>query len=371
MKITTIALIPGMLACGIASAQSSVTLYGAIDTGLRYTTNAATAKSATSWALGSGALMGSRFGLKGSEDIGGGTAVKFVLENGFLPTTGTFDQQGQLFGRQAWVGIDNPTYGALQMGRMYSLPFWQLSNYDTFNFPNYLQEAWQTRFFGVRLDNSMKYSISRDGFSLQLQHSFGGQAGDFQAGSTDAVALSYTGNGFAAGAVAQRSSDAADRHANVFGGGANYTLGPVALYGLYIYSRRDAGFTVGSATGSPLANTSMLSNVNTAAGANTQTASRRDSYVDVGVNYRVTPALSAGVSLMFDNVAGVAGNEGGKIKTLVALVDYRLSKRTDVYAELDRNILNGASVTDPNNPVGSFGGRASQTGATLGLRTLF
>ena len=52
MKITTVALIPGMLACGIASAQSSVTLYSAIDTGLRYTTNAATTKSATTWEIG-------------------------------------------------------------------------------------------------------------------------------------------------------------------------------------------------------------------------------------------------------------------------------------------------------------------------------
>ncbi|MFM0223103.1 porin [Paraburkholderia dipogonis] len=371
MKIKTITLATGMLVCGAASAQSSVTLYGAIDTGLRYTTNAATSKNATTWGLGSGALMGSRFGLKGSEDIGNGTAVRFVLEDGFIPTTGAFDQQGQLFGRQAWVGIDNPTYGMLQAGRIYSIPFWQLSNYDAFNFPNYLQEAWETRFFGVRLDNSAKYSFSRAGFGLQLQHSFGGQAGDFQAGSTDAIALTYNGSGLAVGAVAQRSSDAADRHANVFGGGANYSLGPVTLYGLYIYSKRDAGFTVGTASGSALANTSILSNANTAAGVNKQTASRRDSYAEIGANYRVTPALSVGASLMLDNVAGVAGDAGGKIKTLVALIDYRLSKRTDIYAELDRNVLNGASVTDPNNPVGSFGGRASQTGATLGLRTLF
>ena len=108
--------------------------------------------------------------------------MKFVLEDGFIPTTGTFDWQGAaLFRPPAWVGIDNTTYGALQMGRMYSLPFWQLSNYDTFNFPNYLQEAWETRFFGVRLDNSMRYSIARDGFSLQLPRRFVpcGQSGRF------------------------------------------------------------------------------------------------------------------------------------------------------------------------------------------------
>ena len=108
----------------------------------------------------------------------------------------------------------------------------------------------------------------------------------------------------------------------------------------------------------------MLSNVNTATGANTQTASRRDSYMDIGINYFITPALSARRKRDVPTTWPGSGSEGGKIKTLVALIDYHLSKRTDVYAELDRNVLNGASVTDPNNPVGSFGGRANQTGAT-------
>ncbi|WP_321927723.1 porin [Paraburkholderia guartelaensis] len=246
-----------------------------------------------------------------------------------------------------------------------------MNSHDFSHFPNYLQEAWETRFFGVRLDNSARYTFGRDGFTLQLQHSFGGQPGDFKAGATDAVSVSYSGSAISAGVVAQRSNDAANRHADVLGAGAKYVIGSVSMYGLYVHSRRDAGFTVGTTAGSPLANTSMLSNSNTVAGPNTQTASRRDSFVDVGVNYYVTPALSAGVSLMFDNAAGVAGGQSGKIKTLVALVDYHLSKRTDVYAEFDRNVLNGASVTDPNNPVGGFGGRANQTGATLGLRTVF
>jgi len=362
------ALFTGAIACVNAHAQSSVTLYGAIDTGVRYINNA-TAQGGSTWSLGSGALMGSRWGIKGREDLGNGTSANFVLESGFVPTTGVFDQQGQEFGRQVWVGLDNKTYGTIQAGRMYSVGFWQLSNYDAFNLPNYLAEAWETRLYGVRMDNSAKYTFSRDDITLQLQHSFGGQAGDFQAGTTNAGALSYSAHGIGAGVVAQRSTDASDRHANVLGMGATYALAKFSFYGTYILSRRDAGFTVGSTTGSALANTSILSNATTVAGA--QTTGRRDEYFSAGVAYRVVPALRVGVSLMLDNVAGVAGDTGGRIKTLVSLVDYQLSKRTDVYAEFDRNVLNGASVTDVNSPVGTFHGHANQTGVTLGLRTLF
>lgn len=364
-----VTLAAGFFACSTVHAQSSVTLYGAIDTGVRYVSNT-TAKGGSTWALNSGALMGSRFGLKGHEELGNGTSANFVLESGFLSGTGGFDQQGQLFGRQAWVGLDNKTFGTVQAGRMYSIPFWQLSNYDAFTFPNYLAEAWQTRFFGVRLDNSLKYALSRGPVGVQVQHSFGGQAGNFQAGDTNAAALTYTTPMLGMGLVAQRSSDVADRHADVLSAGVNYTPGlGVTLYGTYIHSRRDAGFTVGSTTGSALANTSMLSNATTALG--TQTNARRDSFASVGAMYRITPAWRVGLSLMLDNVDGVARTESGKIKTLVSMVGYQLSKRTDIYAEVDRNILNGASVTDTNSPVGTFYGHSSQTGVTLGLRTLF
>jgi predicted porin len=367
MRLAT--LVTSAIACGSAHAQSSVTLYGAIDTGVRYINNA-TAQGGSTWSLGSGALMGSRWGIKGREDLGNGTSANFVLESGFLPTTGGFDQQGQQFGRQAWVGIDNKTYGTLQAGRMYSLGFWQLSNYDAFNLPNYLSEAWETRLYGVRMDNTVKYTFSRDDVTLQYQHSFGGQAGDFQAGTTNAAALSYSAHGFGAGVEAQRSTDGGDRHANVLGAGATYTFAnSLTFYGTYIYSRRDAGFTIGSTTGSALANTSILSNATTVLGA--QTTGRRDAYFSAGVAYRIVPALRIGAQLMLDNVAGVTGGTGGRIKTLVSLVDYQLSKRTDVYAEFDRSVLSGGSVTDLNSPVGTFHGHANQTGVTLGLRTLF
>lgn len=370
------------LACTIAMAtiavsttvraQSSVTLYGVIDTSLRYTTNNKGANGpADQYALTQGAIQGSRWGFKGAEDLGGGTKALFDLESGFLLNNGTFDQQGQLFGRQAWVGLSNSTYGRLLAGRIYGIPFGLLSDFDPLGIGNYLENAYLPRIVGVRYDNTIDYSISRGPFTLELQRGMGGQPGSTTVGSTNAAAFSYNRNGVEVGGVAHESRDAADHKLVILGAGGNYAIGPATLYLLYVNAKRDAGFAPASATGSPLANTSLLGNANTVAGANTQTARRTDSYVSAGFSYKVQPALNVSFGLFLDNVSHVTADKGGKIRTGFLDVDYLLSKRTDVYVEVDRNILSGASVTDPNNPVLTFAGRSTRTGVGIGMRTHF
>jgi predicted porin len=173
------------------------------------------------------------------------------------------------------------------------------------------------------------------------------------------------------GGVAHESRDAADHKLVILGAGGNYAIGPATLYLLYVNAKRDAGFAPASTTGAPLANTSLLGNANTVAGANTQTARRTDSYFSTGFSYMVQPALIVSLGLFLDNASHVTADNGGKIRTGFVIVDYLLSKRTDVYAEVDRNILSGASVTDPNNPVLTFAGRSTRTGVGIGIRTHF
>jgi predicted porin len=361
-----------VLVVGLAQAQSSVTLYGAIDVSLRYTTNNSGAHGpASELQLTQGAIQGSRWGLRGSEDLGNGTKALFDLESGFLVNNGTFDQQGQLFGRQAWMGLSNPTYGRLLAGRIYGIPFGLLSDFDPLGIGNYLENAYIPRILGTRYDNTLDYTISRGPFSLEAQRGIGGQAGSAVPGSTSAVGLSYDQNGLEIGGVAQESRDANEKKMTVLGGGSHYTIGPATLYVMYFNSRRDAGFTVSSATGEPLANTSLIGNSTTILGANTQTAQRIDSYMSFGVGYKITPALVVTGGYFQDNVGHVVNDQSGKIRTALLNVDYLLSKRTDVYAEVDRNWLSGASVTDPNNPPLTFAGRSTRTGLGLGLRTRF
>ena len=95
-----------------ASAQSSVTLYGLVDNGLQFETNL---PAGHRWAAESGNWAESRFGLKGAEDIGGGTFVNFQLESRLNTENGSF-ANGSLFEGQATVGMSNATYGAFRIG---------------------------------------------------------------------------------------------------------------------------------------------------------------------------------------------------------------------------------------------------------------
>ncbi len=102
-------------------AQSSVALYGVIDTSIEIT------NPGSSWTprMDSGAYRGSRIGFRGAEDIGSGNQILFDLESGFSSGDGTLSTAGTLFSRQAWVGL-GARWGQIRVGRQYSpiyIPF--------------------------------------------------------------------------------------------------------------------------------------------------------------------------------------------------------------------------------------------------------
>src|ERR1700744_5274568 len=82
-----------------ASAQSSVTLYGVVDDALTYVNNQ---KGHSNVYLRQGNLYSSKFGIKGSEDLGGGTSAIFDLQAGYDPNTGASSSSGLLFNRQSF-----------------------------------------------------------------------------------------------------------------------------------------------------------------------------------------------------------------------------------------------------------------------------
>lgn len=96
---------------------ADVTLYGVVDLGLNYTqTKTTNQDTKDNFSMGSGQNSGSRFGLKGTEDLGNGYKVGFVLENGVKADTGAFEKGGRLFHREALLFVQSP-YGELSMGR--------------------------------------------------------------------------------------------------------------------------------------------------------------------------------------------------------------------------------------------------------------
>lgn len=117
MKKSLIALaVLGSIA-GVAQAQSTVTLYGIADVWVGSTKSGLTGKSTT--VLNSGGFNGSRFGLKGSEDLGGGLKAVFKLEQGFNVDTGTQSIPGSAFGRQSYVGLEGG-FGSVTFGNVWS-----------------------------------------------------------------------------------------------------------------------------------------------------------------------------------------------------------------------------------------------------------
>ena len=124
MKKTLVALCVAAGMVGTASA-ADVQLYGLINTGLGYVhthSDVAGVANTDTLSMDNGQEFGSRWGLRGGENLGNGYKVSFVLESGFESDTGLSDtkQNGRLFGREAQVNVSG-AYGTLYAGRLASI----------------------------------------------------------------------------------------------------------------------------------------------------------------------------------------------------------------------------------------------------------
>ena len=199
-KVKPLVVGSAILSAVPAFAQSSVTLYGVVDTGLAYqssqTSLGSTSGGRSNIKMVQGVWAGTRFGLKGAEDLGGGTKAIFQLESGFNSATGGQQFTNAEFGRASWVGVTNPTYGTFTVGRQYT-------SYYTLVAP-YGPTTWLTGFFGAhpgdvdgmdtlyRSNNSLVYTSPKlYGLTASGSYSLGGVPGSFNSGSTWSAALQY------------------------------------------------------------------------------------------------------------------------------------------------------------------------------------
>lgn len=154
---------------------STVTLYGLIDQGVQYLNNAATGKTTSSnFKVGSGTAT-SYFGIRGSEDLGGGMRTIFDLQGGFSPNNGTSSQGGRLFGRQAYVGLDGK-YGRLTFGRQYTMRFFATSPINPFGTGAQGITTLDNGIADARADNSISYRYQYAGLEAGVNWSFGRDA---------------------------------------------------------------------------------------------------------------------------------------------------------------------------------------------------
>jgi len=159
LKALTIGLAMAFPMMAQAQGSTSVTLYGIVDTAVEYVNNIADGQGGTNSSVHFTNLTSSvpsRWGLKGSEDLGNGLSAVFTLESGFNPGTGTSGQGNRLFGRQAWVGLKGD-WGQLAFGRQYNMLFYSLLGADILGPNAQGLGAIDSYIPNTRMDNSITY----------------------------------------------------------------------------------------------------------------------------------------------------------------------------------------------------------------------
>ena len=189
MKKIAIAVAAALTAT--AASAANFNLYGVIDTGFGYTNKDTLRGTTNTFEMINGYTAGSRFGLKGTEDLGNGYSVSFILENGFASDTGVLGQSGRMFGREANLKVHSP-YGTLSFGRAGTL-LSGASSLEIFGtYADALPGGWDGIFNvanyqgnGMRLDNMVTYQTpTAAGFTGYAQYSF---ANDTKNGDSDNV----------------------------------------------------------------------------------------------------------------------------------------------------------------------------------------
>lgn len=161
--------------CAGAYAEPSITLYGLIDTGIGYNRIKGAGYEGSRVGMINGIEGGSRWGLRGADDLGGGLRAEFVLESGFDSANGNRAQNGRMFGRQSTIGLANDAWGRVDFGRQINLSSRYLADIDPF-YTSYTQSNLGLGFSAAntnRWDNMIQYrSPSVGGLELGVGYAF-------------------------------------------------------------------------------------------------------------------------------------------------------------------------------------------------------
>jgi predicted porin len=335
-----------------------------MDAGVEYISNA-NKTSHSSVQAGAAEVYSNSFGLTGTEDLGGGIKAIFRLEGGFNPYNGSSIQSGRLFGRQAWLGLQNNNNKIL-LGRTYT-PL-----YDVIGYLDPLQGSnvslW-TMDGGMvsRMDNAVRYTRTDGPFRENVQFSFG------------SASVESTINGPAgSGAKSKEVTASADYTTKQLMVGIVYDNihGPMtsAQYGLGLFvpslvpayphtpQRAERGVAALRYTWDHISLYAGYRHLRTVG----PTGNESSNLYWGGVSESITPAWIATIGAYHQRVVGVDARP-----TLIALqTQYRLSKSTGVYANLSRVWNTRLSNMGVDLQTQTLTG-AGQFGASIGLFHFF
>jgi predicted porin len=129
--------------------------------------------------------------MRGAEDLGGGNKVVFALESGFGLNSGTMQQGGRLFGRQAWVGLEGQGQ-RLTLGRQYTSLFDMLANFSPTSYAGQYEPVIGLLGPSLREDNMVKYRGLFGPLTAEAHWAFGGQPGAAAGSSAYGAGMDYT-----------------------------------------------------------------------------------------------------------------------------------------------------------------------------------
>ncbi|MDF3836689.1 porin [Cupriavidus basilensis] len=344
-----------------AQAQSNVTLYGVIDTGIEYANNQPGGGHDVV-RLTTANVAGSRWGLRGVEDLGGGLKGLFVLESGFESDTGKSSQGGRLFGRAAYVGLKNE-WGEVLIGRQNGPIFDVAGSIDPmFIVPRYSLLA-QDAQFAARADNTIKYVGAFGPVKTSAMYSFGADSG--KVGGSEVPGQPKLGREFGGNIVYSANNlsitaaydelnsgtvtvtpDATTRRATLAG---TYAFGKATVY---------AGYRWGKAYGGALL-----------PGAPAQ-SNQRSNLWWTGARWNVVGALTLAAAAYYQDFSGTNADPW----LFVGSADYEFSKRTDAYLTVGYAKNRHGSNLGIGSGSWGFGTvqpGANQVGVVVGLRHKF
>lgn len=376
IKSTTGSLI--LLASFGAQAQVSTTIFGVIDAGVRYsdglglsaTSSPATSANSTT-AVASGVDRSGRFGFSGNEDLGGGYTALFVLEADLYLNTGNTNPNlgtdkntaaattNKFFERQASVGLETPA-GKVLLGRQQSIirdlidpidaidgrftSFNPNLQYTSLNSSSLVSSA--ATYYGsgdpgngsmMRQDNAIKYIAETGPVTGSVLYSPGGVAGSSQSGSSEEAGLIYKEGPVLVSAGYEQLNNVTNAVKL-----KAYTVGGRLIFG---------DWRVAANFGSNTADNTAVNQVKT-------------NIYSTGITYAATPAID--LTLGYYNVNRSWTNNvkpNATIERVIGFVEYKFSKSTLVYLELDANQWGG----DKTQFQGGATNKSNTTGFTVGI----
>lgn len=325
------------LSAGVACA-SEVTLYGIVDNGFLYkhskVEDGATTKT-DSFALESGISSASRFGIKGSEDLGNGLTVSFRLENGLNSDDGSFGDEDRLFNREASVTLSGD-FGQLSLGRMGAIGS-AAGDYDSVFAIGDAFDGGDGDVFGLaasdRYDNMVTYQTPKfAGIQATFQYSLNESTSDFKGRENSSEVNRYMGMGLTAefgafqGVVgyehqnyatfgSNKQTNTEDGQILSVGGNYDFEVAKVFVMGQYFKNLAENPFAAGAFENDPVDGKGV-----------------KGYSAHVGTIVPVAGGDFTGGLYYADSTAQFAdGDVDGKYYGVALKYEYPLSKRTSVY----------------------------------------